>query len=141
MSRRIVSSFGFLAVVVLAGLGSSAPEDVPVPAPSPDRGAQGRLATARDAFKSIDQMRLAGQHIDAMKHYVWSRRLMEAEQEMAGSKAERVAAAKAHLGRIERLMKDIQLQYENAELGRLDYLDSQYHYNEAISAWEQEKAE
>ncbi len=137
MSRRTLSAVGFLMAVVVAGFGFAAPED----SPGPDRGAQGRLTTARDAFKAIDQMRGAGQHIDSLKHYVWSRRLMEAERECAGSKADRIAATKAHLDRIEKLISDIKLQYEHSEVSRLEFLDTLYHYNEAVSAWEKEKAD
>ena len=136
MSRRTLPAVGFLIAVAIAGLGFAASEDTP-PA---DAAVSARLATARDAFKTIDQMRAAGQHIDASRHYAWSLRLMEAEREAADSKDKRVAAVKAHLDRMGKLMKDIRLQYEHAEVSRLDYLDTQFHENEAAALWEKEKA-
>ena len=39
-----------------------------------------------------------------------------------------------------RLVKDIRLQWEHSEVSRLEYLDTQFHYDEAVSWWEAEKA-
>ncbi|MCA1686579.1 MAG: hypothetical protein LC745_11520 [Planctomycetia bacterium] len=136
MSRRTLSAVVVLIALGAAGLGWPAPGQPP----APETGSAALLATARDAFKTIDQMRAAGQHIDSLRHYVWSRRLMEAERDSARTKAERVAAAKGHVDRMAKLMKDIRLQYEHAEVSRLDFLDLQYHNDEAVSWLEKERA-
>jgi hypothetical protein len=135
MCRRTVSVICSLLLLVVAGLGFAAQEE-----PATDPGVSARLATARDAFKAIEQMRRAGEHLDPTKHYVWSCRLMEAEREAAGTKAERVAAAKAHVDRMCKLMKDCQVRWEHAEVSRLEFLDSQFRYSEAVSWWEKEKS-
>jgi hypothetical protein len=127
MSRRTLSALGVSIVAAIAGTGFATPDETPVV----DAAVSARLATARDAFKAIEQMRSAGQHIDASKHYLWSIRLMEAEREAADTKEKRVAAVRSHLDRMSRLLKDIRLQYEHSEVGRLEFLDTQFHQNEA----------
>ncbi len=84
-------------------------------------------------------MREAGQHLESSKQYLWSRRLMEAERDAATTKTERMSAAKAHVDRMEKLLKDTRIQLEHAEVSRLDHLDIQFHYNEAVSWWVKEK--
>ncbi len=85
-------------------------------------------------------MREAGQHLEASKLYLWSRRLMEAERDAANTKTERMGAMKAHVDRMEKLLKDSRLQLEHAEVSRLDHLDIQFHYHEAVSWWVTERA-
>ncbi len=136
MSRGTKSALASLVVLAAAGLRFAASDEVA----TPDPGAAARLATARDAFKAIEQMRSVGEHLDSTRHYVWSRRLMEAERDAAATRAERVAAARGHVGRMSNLMKDIRVQFEHAEVSRLAFLDLQYHNDEAVSWLEKEKA-
>lgn len=135
MSRSTLSALAVLIILAVAGLRIASSDETPLPNP----GAAARLATSREAFKTIDQMRGVGEHIDSMRHYVWSRRLMEAERDVATSKAERVAATRAHVDRMSNLMKDIRAQFEHAEVSRLAFLDLQYHNDEALEWWEKEK--
>ena len=135
-SGRIKFGVASHLLVAAAVFGFARSQGDPAPAP----GVTSRLSTARDAFKSIDDMRAAGQHLDTTKYYVWSKRLMEAEREAAGGKLERVAATRAHVDRMNKLMWDSRLQFEHSELSRLEFLDAQFHYEEAAAWLEKESA-
>jgi hypothetical protein len=56
-----------------------------------------RLQAARQAYEAVSKQG------DEEKTYVWSRRWMEAERDIAKNKAERVAALQAHFERMKKL--------------------------------------
>ncbi len=74
--------------------------------------AKARLQAARKVYEGYLSRYKIGpsQPLDAEKLYQWSRRWLEAQQDLALKKADRVAAAEAHLARMRRLeqtMRDL----------------------------------
>jgi len=98
MSIRVVL---FLRLVMApCGLSAApAPPDPKVPAPL----AKKRLDAARKTFEGYLRMFRNKGSPDPEKLYVWSRRLMEAEQALGDDKSTARAAVQAHLDRMKEL--------------------------------------
>jgi outer membrane protein TolC len=78
------------------------------PAPAAAEVAPKLLQARRDAAQQAYDLTLAMYRTgkgDAEGVYRWSQRWLVAQQDMAGTKAERTAAAEAHLGRMKDLEK------------------------------------
>jgi hypothetical protein len=61
---------------------------------------QARLDLARQQYEAILERAKLGRESDPEGLCLWSRRWMEAEQDLAKRKSDRIAAAEAHVGRI-----------------------------------------
>jgi outer membrane protein TolC len=87
-------------------LAASAALAAPAPAAAevPQKLLQARRDAAQQAYDSALAQYRTGKG-DAEGVYRWSHRWLVAQQEMAGTKAEREAAAAAHLGRVKDLEK------------------------------------
>lgn len=76
---------------------------------------------------------LAGSHQWALleARNLWSRRLMDAEAEMAGAADARLAAARGHLDRMKRLEQSVDALRKAAEANTIDGLAALYYRLEA----------
>ena len=102
-------------------------------------GMSAQLKTCREASKAIEQMSAKGEVIDAGTIYVWSRRLMECERDLAVKNSDRMAAVMAHVERMRSLRESTYKNWVAGKTTRLEYLDVQFHYNEAVSSMVSEK--
>jgi outer membrane protein TolC len=91
-----------LGLLVVSSAGAAAPTDVKV---SPEL-LKARLEAAREAYKTAETLYQQGRTEPEMV-YRWSARWLSAQQAAAGTKAERVRAAEAHLLRMQELEKGV----------------------------------
>lgn len=99
-----------LVAALLLGLAPGA-----IPARADDKALANAKARAQAARKVYEGMLKRGvvdpnAALDPEKQYHWSRRWMEAEQELSGKKADRIAAFQRHLERmkkVESLVKEL----------------------------------
>jgi hypothetical protein len=97
-SSTKLTLLGVLLVVVVSSLAAPIP---PKPQESPERGlAEARLKAAQAAFQLYQKQ---GDINDPETSYRWSRRLLEAQRDLAQDRSEIVAAFQAHLDRMARL--------------------------------------
>ena len=89
-----------------------------------------RVEAGRKAF-DLAWLYYSENRIDSEKVYRWSRRLVEAENEASGDQPGRVAAAEAHLARIQRLETKISRIRRIGFGDSLDVLEVDYYRKEA----------
>jgi hypothetical protein len=109
--------------------------------PAPDRKPGRRLSArellqarrdlARQQYEAILERTRAGRESDPAGLYLWSRRWMEAEQELARHRSGRIAAAEAHVGRIRTLRDQARARYELGVVSSSEAAEAEYHYLEA----------
>lgn len=101
--RLVLLGFGVLAAV-------EARADDP-PANAKIENAKARLEAVRKVYKDLEERWKidVNTHLDPEKPYQWSRRWMEAEQDLSSKKADQIAAAEAHLERMKKSEETIKL--------------------------------
>ena len=130
MTRGTLPIAAFALAVALA----PAPQDPPAaPKPreaAPRSPAELRVEAGRKVF-DLAWLYYSENRIDSEKVYRWSRRLFEAENEASGDQPGRVAAAEAHLARIQRLEAKISRIRRIGFGDSLDVLEVDYYRKEA----------
>jgi hypothetical protein len=86
--------------------------------------------TARRAYEA-SVAALATGKADAEKVYLWSRRLLEAQQDSSDKKADRLAALEGHLGRMKDLRKISEERYKQGAAIHADVVATDYYVAEA----------
>jgi hypothetical protein len=123
-------------------LGVRAPERTKEKTVSTQKLAEERLNAAQNAydavwakFKPFDLAKGDGEDV-----YRWSRRWMEAEREMAKSKAERLTALQGHFERMKKLEQEVQM-YARGTIPFQQLAATQFYRAEAALWLLAEKAE
>jgi hypothetical protein len=150
--------FGLVVLVAVSGqapLSQSDPDQVPPevevilkgkyqPAPTglqtPKELAEARLKLAREAFAVIKWAKKDGGDSGG-NPYLWSLRLMEAELDVSGNKAGRIAAVQSHLDRVKEWEADTARLFRGGEVSVIAYMEIQWKRLEAESLLAKEKAE
>jgi hypothetical protein len=115
---------------VLAG-GISAPPGRGDAQAAPDP-AKAKLEAARITYEALLEVHRQGQAgFDAEKVYLWSRRWMEAERDLSEKKADRAAAAEAHLDRMKDLRKLDVARYKAGQGTKAEALGADFYVAEA----------
>jgi hypothetical protein len=116
---RIVGAFLLgLGVLTSATLRADEP-----PAPNDtSANAKARAEAAAKVYQgTLDRAKVdPGAALDPEKLYQWSRRWMEAEQELSDKKKDRVAAAEAHLERMKKLESVFKTYFEKGLVGPVE---------------------
>jgi hypothetical protein len=89
---------GLLASAVAVAVAPAPPGKEPGPSPLSQARYQAALKQFGEVWAYYRQSRT-----DSFQTYYWSRLVLDSQRELGGSKAERVAALEAHLGRMRRL--------------------------------------
>lgn len=128
MSRRVLLTF---VPFVLAGgaLAVSAPDDARLREPT----AEARLEAARQTFELLAKDAAAGRHRDMDRSYLWSRRILEVQLELAEGNGGRVAAYEAHLDRMKPLAEVAETEYKAGLAPRADAAATVFYQLEARS--------
>jgi hypothetical protein len=126
-SRRSLLAFGGLL------MGGARALAAPKAAEGSAEVAQARVKLAQEGLKAVRQnISRGGFHAGERDPvYVWSRRRYEARQELARTKADRIAAAQEHfdeMSEVERLVEQI---HKAGEVDPLSLMDAQYRRLEA----------
>lgn len=95
-------------------------------------GPRERVELARKAIALIETLRKERAAVPPEQEYEWSIRLLEAERQASTNRAERVAAAEAHLGRMKAAMERIAALVERGTASSLDALEAQFRYQQAL---------
>jgi hypothetical protein len=105
--------------------------------------ARARLEAARAVYKGIFERRKvdAREPLDFEKLYLWSRRWMEAEKELAARKAERAAAAQGHVDRMKGLEELAKKLHKEGFLSAVELPAAEFYRLEAERWLEKEKAD
>lgn len=130
MNRLLI----YTIVALVTGSAWAAPEDqkqpaAPTTAPSVT---QQKLELARQAMKLAEQMRdhgISQQTLDDSAR--WSRRLMEAERNIAPSAEARTVAVNAHVTRMKKLEANSTAQFNAGTATQLDVLGATFYRLEA----------
>jgi hypothetical protein len=89
-----------------------------------------KVETARRGYEA-SVAALATGKADAEKVYLWSRRLLEAQQDSSDKKADRLAALEGHLGRMKDLRKIAEERYRQGAAIHADVVATDYYVAEA----------
>jgi hypothetical protein len=133
MSRRTLLSTLLAGLLVVTGTPARA---VPVPTGVPAKLYQARLDAAKQGFKlTLKELRIG--RADSDTAYLWSKRVLEAERPLCKTQAERVAACKAHLKRVEELRKVVVARYKAGKATASEAVAFEFYVAEA-RVWEAE---
>ncbi len=93
-----------------------------------------RLKVVRDASPRFVLNKKSGSLVDLLEtNYLWSKRLLEAEREVARDKRQVVAACKGHFDRMVELeAKVMKLLWEQSKGGRIPYYGCQLQHRAAV---------
>jgi hypothetical protein len=105
------------------------------------KGAIAQIQVARDAIRTIEQMRTSGQAVSERDYAEWSIRLMQAKRAFDGTTAGEIEALEAHASRMKDSRERAHGLYRAGQANFLQYLDAIYRYNEATTWVEKAKAE
>jgi hypothetical protein len=89
-----------------------------------------KAETARRAYEAAVEALAAGK-ADAERVYLWSRRLLEAEQDSSDKKADRLTALEEHHSRMKDLWKVTQERYKQGHAIFADVVATDYYVAEA----------
>jgi hypothetical protein len=108
---------------------------------SPAQGSQGeaaanakaRLEAARKVYEGSLRRYKTGppEPLNVEKFYWWSRRWLEAQQELATKKEDRVAAAEAHLTRMRSLEKTLRAMHKDGAALDIEVVGAEFYRLEA----------
>ncbi len=95
--------------------------------------AKARMEAARKVYEGSLRWYREGpvQPLDPEKLYQWSRRWLEAQQDLATKKEDRVAAAKAHLTRMQALERITRLMHKGGSVRAFDVAAVEFYRLEA----------
>jgi outer membrane protein TolC len=134
MFRSTRPSWLALGVVLVGGLPTPA---LPAAAPTPSALAEARLKAAQSmakaaqtAYEATVKAFRAGRS-DAEKVYVWSRRWLEAQHQVADKKAARTAGLKAHRDRMKDLRQAALTRYRAGQAPFAEVAGADYYLAEA----------
>ncbi len=104
-------------------------------------GALAQLKIAKQAVEAIDQLQSQGQPASPEVHHRWSLRLLESKRAISPTKVEEIAALEEYNARTKKLMESSLGLYKAGQLSLLQYLETEYWHNEALSWLEKAKDE
>lgn len=99
-----------------------------------DQAALTQLKVAKQAFQVIEERHRLGNPVSDEDYHKWSLRLLEAERATSTTKAEEIAARKAHFKRMKELSERTAKLYQNGERDMLQRLDTSY-WEEQAAGW------
>jgi hypothetical protein len=107
----------------------------------PPGNAAARAAAARKVLKGMRERRQQdpAAPLDPEKQYLWSRRWMEADREVAATKAARLAAVEGHLARMRELEKIVTEFKGGGFMGATDLAAAEFYRLDAEAVLAQEK--
>ena len=118
-----------LAVLVTLVLGQAASQ----PAGKAEPLAQRRVAAAKDAYELlvVDPPKRGQVRASAEDTYLWSKRWMEAEQDAAVDRPTALAAAEAHLTRMNELSQRAKTMFEAGQASDADVARANFYRTDA----------
>jgi hypothetical protein len=132
-SRRVGLLLGICALAaVLAPAASQAPD-------AKKSLAQEKLALARQALQSLDQMYKNREPFDEARIAVWERRQVEAVRDAGTSRAEFIAALEGYVKRMRDRQQIVEERQRAARAYFVDVLEAKYRVLEAETWLNQEK--
>jgi hypothetical protein len=151
-SRQKMTVALLLGLAALGGLGLFAAGQGPRPAPPPDRPAVKPVAGAKlpDLLKKRYEMAKNEFNARALEHLTGrgsqdlllgaAARLLQAELDLAGNKAARLAAYQAQLERLKEVRDVVKARHEAGRLSAADYYQGEGAWLKAAIDLEREKA-
>jgi hypothetical protein len=104
--------------------------------------ARARLQAARKVYKGLGERKLVdARDSDFEKVYLWSRRWMDAEKELAVKKADKISAVQGHLDRMKKLEGVVKALLEGGLATSYDPPVAEFYRLEAEQWLAREKAE
>jgi hypothetical protein len=120
---------GMAAWLALAGLAGAAP--APPEGKAPPELLKAQRDAAQKAYKACAALYDNGTAIDAEKCYLWSRRWLEAERQLAGDGDTYRAAVAEHLDRMKKLEEAARQLFEAGRGSALDVAGAAFYRAEA----------
>ncbi len=128
MFRRVLLTF--VPIVLGAGALAVLARDDPRPQ---EPTAEDRLDAARQTFELLAKDAAGGRHRDVDRSYLWSRRILEVQLELAEADGSRVAGYEAHLDRMKDLAKVTETEYRAGVAPQADAVATVFYQLEARS--------